>query len=84
MAFWKLGFGTQSSIDTLLGGSTNCSSSPSFIALDALDPGSASSGSAHGFHHGSSAPPPVSLERLLDEDDLLSECKNGHGKLVSR
>jgi hypothetical protein len=25
----------------------------------------------------------VTLEQLLDEDDLLQECKNGHAKLVS-
>lgn len=26
----------------------------------------------------------VTLEQLLDEDDLLQECKNGHTKLVGR
>lgn len=88
MAFWRFGFGTQSSIDSLL---ANAPSSRSMLNLGgsgahAGGPG----GDAHDNNIAAAAPGapgsstvPVSLERLLDEDDLLQECKNGHPKLVS-
>lgn len=79
MSFWRFGFGTQSSIDTLLGGSTTLS--PQFQGLS-LDTDTNPSPSPVGCL-GSNAAPPVSLDRLLDEEDLLQEFKTGHAKLAS-
>ena len=59
----------QSSIDALL------SALPSGPCTPQYD--------GSGDESASSAPlPSVTLEQLLEEDDLLQECKNGHHKLV--
>lgn len=90
MAFWRFGFGAQSSIDTLLGGSTSLSPQFSGLSLDTDHAAGGNSGMTPspspvvGVHTGAkSAAPPVSLDRLLEEEDLLQEFKGGHAKLVS-
>ena len=73
MSFWRFGFAQQSAIDTLL--SSLPASGPGTPQYD----GSVSSGDESSS---GAALPSVTLEQLLEEDDLLQECKNGHNKLV--
>lgn len=78
MSFWKFGsFTQQSAIDTLL----NTASGPSTPGAGSfLDP---TNSSGNGGNGGSADHVPIlTLEQLLEEDDLLQECKNGHTKLV--
>ena len=76
MAFWRFGFAQDSAIDTLLKGweASNASASETkpessaSLDIDAARPGRSTTAST--------------LELLLEEDDLLQECKSQHVKLV--
>lgn len=87
MAFWRFGFAQDSAIDTLLkeweascAAATGISSSPSkSTGNDAARPEQSTSSSSSILKTATAH----TLDQLLDEDDLLQECKAGHAKLVS-
>jgi len=71
MSFWKFGFAghAQSNISTILAGVPSAPSTPG-NGLDSLQ-------------ENHSWPLVITLEQLLEEDELIQECKTGQAKLVS-
>jgi hypothetical protein len=67
MSFWKFSFASNSSIDTLLNATPLTAPSTPSNGLETYDRSTALL---------------VTLEQLLQEDELIQECKSNHSKLV--
>jgi len=86
--FWRFGLAQESTLESLLKGWDASAPSPTLSPTRGpeLNGGIGASTISDTGEGTSTAARPntLTLEQLLDEDDLLQECKSGHAKLVSQ